>query len=422
MTAKNRQMQSFDVMVLGAGIVGVSTALHLQRLGLSVALIDRKHPGEEASFGNAGIVQRNGFVPHAVPTQPLKLLGILFGRSSAVSLDIATVFRLLPWLRQFHAAGSARGVEAYSRAVAPFRAFAVEEHLDLAHATNAERFYRHGGWLHLYRSETAFQEGDFERQYARVFGVAYRELSAGDIGSLEPALSAQGLRGVHWPESCSVSNPGAVIDTFWRHFIYEGGGYFRADARKVKQESGGWQVEGELGTVFARQAVVALGAWSMDLLERLGESYPLAVKRGYHMHYRPLSGASLSRPVVDVENGFALTPTDNGIRLTTGVELAERDAPPNPAIIKLAKRRAEELIPLGRALQDQPWMGSRPCLPDSLPVVGPSVKFPGLWLNFGHGHDGFTLGPVTGRLLASMIAGKQPFLDPAGLSPLRFAT
>ena len=99
MTAKNRQMQSFDVMVLGAGIVGVSTALHLQRLGLSVALIDRKHPGEEASFGNAGIVQRNGFVPHAVPTQPLKLLGILFGRSSAVSLDIATVFRLLPWLR-----------------------------------------------------------------------------------------------------------------------------------------------------------------------------------------------------------------------------------------------------------------------------------------------------------------------------------
>jgi D-amino-acid dehydrogenase len=125
---------------------------------------------------------------------------------------------------------------------------------------------------------------------------------------------------------------------------------------------------------------------------------------------------------VDVENGFALTPTDNGIRLTTGVELAERDAPPNPAIIKLAKRRAEELIPLGRALQNQPWLGSRPCLPDSLPVVGPSAKFPGLWLNFGHAHDGFTLGPVTGRLLASMIAGKQPFLDPAGLSPLRFAT
>jgi D-amino-acid dehydrogenase len=306
-------MQSFDVMVLGAGIVGVSTALHLQRLGLSVALIDRKHPGEEASFGNAGIVQRNGFVPHAVPTQPLKLLGILFGRSSAVSLDIATVFRLLPWLRQFHAAGSARGVEAYSRVVAPLRAFAVEEHLDLAHATNADRFYRQGGWLHLYRSDAAFQAGDFERQYARVFGVAYRELSAGEIGSLEPGLSAKGLRGVHWPESCSVSNPGAVVDAFWRNFVYEGGGYFRADARKIKQERGGWEIEGELGKVFARQAVVALGAWSTDLLERLGETYPLAVKRGYHMHYRPLSGASLSRPVVDVENGFALTPTDNGI-------------------------------------------------------------------------------------------------------------
>ncbi len=422
MTAKTRQTQSFDVMVLGAGIVGVSTALHLQRLGLSVALIDRKHPGEEASFGNAGIVQRNGFVPRAVPTNPLTLLGILFGRSSAVSLDMATVLRMLPWLRQFHAAGNARGVEAYSRAIAPLRAFAVEEHLDLAHATNANRFYRQGGWLHLYRSETAFQASETERQYARVFGVSYREMSAGEIGTLEPGLTAQGLRGVHWPESCSVSNPGAVVDAFWRGFVHDGGGYFRADAMKLKQERGGWQIEGERGTLFSRQAVVALGAWTADLLARLGETYPLAVKRGYHMHYRPLSGASLSRPVVDVENGFALTPTDNGIRLTTGVELAERDAPPNPAIVKLAKRRAEEIFPLGRALQEQPWMGSRPCLPDSLPVVGPSAKIPGLWLNFGHAHDGFTLGPVTGRLLASMIAGKQPFLDPAGLSALRFAT
>jgi D-amino-acid dehydrogenase len=138
------------------------------------------------------------------------------------------------------------------------------------------------------------------------------------------------------------------------------------------------------------------------------------------MHYRPRTGASLSRPVVDVENGFALTPTDNGIRLTTGVELAPRDAPPNPAVLKLARRRAEDLLPLGRTLKDEVWMGSRPCLPDSLPVVGPSPVTPGLWLNFGHAHDGFTLGPVTGRLLASMIADKSPFLDPSGLSPARF--
>ncbi|MHA7772030.1 NAD(P)/FAD-dependent oxidoreductase [Roseibium sp. M-1] len=421
MTAKTRQTQTFDVMVLGAGIVGVSTALHLRRMGLAVALIDRKHPGEEASFGNAGIVQRNGFVPHTIPKRPLQLLGILTRQSSAVSLNAGTVVRLLPWLRQFQAAGSARGIENYSRVIAPLRAFAVEEHLDLARSTNTLRFYRQGGWLHLYRSGSAYRDSDLERQYARVFGVAFRELSAADISSLEPGLMAKGLQGVHWSESCSVSNPGAVVDAFWRTFVHEGGGFFRADAKRLHQHRSGFRIEGELGTISARHAVVALGAWSLDLLKNFGETYPLAVKRGYHMHYRPLSGASLSRPVVDVENGFALTPTDNGIRLTTGAELADRDAPPNPNILKLARRRAEELFPLGRALLDEPWLGSRPCLPDSLPVVGPSPAIPGLWLNFGHAHDGFTLGPITGRLLACLIAGKNPFLDPSGLSPERFA-
>ena len=420
MTAKTRQTQSFDVIVLGAGIIGVATALHLRRLGLEVALVDRKHPGEEASYGNAGIVQRNGFVPHKVPTQPLRLLGILMGQSSAVSLDVATVLRLLPWLRQFHKAGSERGAEHYSRVVAPLRAFAVEEHLELARTTNADRFYRQGGWLHLYRSEAGFQDSNAERQYARVFGVAYEELGDSEISALEPGLKTGGLKALHWLESCSVSNPGAVVDAFWRGFIREGGNSFRGNALKLARQRGTWQLACERCDISAPQAVVALGAWSDDFLKRFGESYPFAVKRGYHMHYRPLSGASLSRPVVDVENGFALTPTDNGIRLTTGVELAPRDAPPDLNVLKRTKRRAEELFPLGRSLKEDVWMGCRPCLPDSLPVVGPSPVTPGLWLNFGHAHDGFTLGPVTGRLLAAMVAGKDPFLDPSGLSPERF--
>lgn len=421
MTAKTRQTQSFDVMVLGAGIVGVCTALHLRRLGLDVALIDRKHPGEEASFGNAGIVQRNGFVPHKVPARPLELLRIALGQSSAVSLDLATVVRMMPWLRAFRKAGSDRGAEIYSRVVAPLRAFAIEEHLELARTTNADRFYRQGGWLHLFRSDAGYRAGEAERQYARVFGVAYDELGESDLGALEPGLQTAGVRGVHWRESVSVSNPGAVVDAFWRGFIREGGRYFRGDALKLGRNRGAWRIDCERCEAHAPQVVVALGAWSGDLLTALGESYPLAVKRGYHMHYRPRSGASLSRPVVDVENGFALTPTDNGIRLTTGVELAPRDAPANPAVLKLAKRRADELFPLGRTLKEDVWMGSRPCLPDSLPVVGASPATAGLWLNFGHAHDGFTLGPITGRLLAQMIAGKTPFLDPAGLSPARFA-
>jgi len=421
MAKQARQIQSYEVMVLGAGIVGVSTAVHLRRLGLDVALVDCMHPGAGASSGNAGIVQRNGFVPHGLPCRAAELAAVLFKQSSAVSYELGTLLRLLPWLRRYRSAATGRGLEVYSRAVAPLRAFAVEEHMDLARSANADRFYRQGGWLHLYRSEAAFRQSETERYFARVFGVAYEELSAGQAAKLEPGLETANFRAIHWPESCFVSNPGAVVDAFWRAYVQEGGGYFRADARKLQAQRGGWSLEGERGTVFAQNAVIALGAWSLDVLKGLGESYPLAVKRGYHMHYRPLSGASLSHPVVDVENGFVLTPTDDGIRLTTGVELASRDAPPNLNIIKIAKRRADALFPLGRALQDEPWMGSRPCLPDSLPVVGAAPTIPGLWLNFGHAHDGFTLGPITGRLLAELIAGKTPLLDPTGLSPLRFA-
>ncbi len=408
-------------MVLGAGIVGVCTAIHLRRLGLDVALIDRKHPGAEASSGHAGIVKRNGFAPRTLPGRPQDLLASLFRPSCAFSCDIKTLLRQLPWIRQYQAASSGRGLEAYSRVIAPLRAFAVEEHLELARTTNADRYYRQGGWLHLYRSEAAFRQDEAERLYARVFGVAHDELNESELGKLEPGLKTVNLKAVYWPESHSVSNPDTVVDAFWRTYVQEGGGYFRGDAGKLRRQRGGFTLAGEQGELFARNAVIALGAWSEEVLKGFGESYPLAVQRGYHMHYRPVSGASLSRPVVDVENGCVLTPTDKGIRLTTGVELAGRDTPPNPAIIKLAKRRVEEFFPLGRPMQDEPWMGSRPCLPDSLPVVGASLTVPRLWLNFGHGHDGFTLGPVTGRLLAEKIAGKAPFLDMTGLSPGRFA-
>ncbi|MEP3045916.1 MAG: FAD-binding oxidoreductase [Roseibium sp.] len=421
MGLQKKQTQSFDVMVLGAGIVGVSTALHLRRLGLDVALIDRKHPGEEASFGNAGIVQRNGFLPHAIPTDPLQLLSIALGQSSAVSYDFLTLLKLMPWLRRYHRASSGEGAEAYCKLVGPLRALAAQEHVDLARSTNAGRFYRNGGWLHLYRSDAAYRKSEAERYFARIYGAAYNELPKGAVSALEPGLRAANLSAIHWTESQSVSNPGAVVDAFWRGYVQEGGKYFRADAKKIERKRGGWMLEGERRIIFARHAVVALGMWSTDFLKRFGETYPLVAKRGYHMHYRPLSGASLSRPVVDVENGFVLTPTDNGIRLTTGVEFAARDAQPNLAIIKKAKRRAEELIPLGKALQDEPWMGCRPCLPDSLPVVGASTLNPRLWFNFGHAHDGFTLGPVTGRLLAEMITNKPTCIDPTGLSPMRFA-
>ncbi len=167
--------------------------------------------------------------------------------------------------------------------------------------------------------------------------------------------------------------------------------------------------------------MVALGPWAPDLLEPLGIRLPLAVKRGYHRHYRPRGNAALSRVVVEAEVGYVLAPMEQGIRLTTGAEFAGRDAPATPVQIRPGDAvMPRSCFPLGEPVEPTPWMGARPIFPDSLPVVGPAPGQPGLWLDYGHGHMGLTFGPVTGRLLAEMMTGQTPFTDPAPFAAERF--
>jgi D-amino-acid dehydrogenase len=172
--------------------------------------------------------------------------------------------------------------------------------------------------------------------------------------------------------------------------------------------------------VDGKRVVVALGPWSTDLTRKFGIHVPFAVKRGYHRHFAPAGNATLGRSIIDMDEGYALAPMDRGIRITTGVEFAKRDAPPTPVQLTRAEAAARELFPLGEALDEKPWLGSRPAIPDSLPIIGPAPGRPNLWLAFGHAHLGFTLGPPTGRLVADMMMGKRPFVDPAPFAADRF--
>ena len=175
------------------------------------------------------------------------------------------------------------------------------------------------------------------------------------------------------------------------------------------------------GTLEAGEVVVALGPWAPDLLKPLGIDLPLAVKRGYHRHFRPRGNAGLTRPVVDTEVGYCVAPMEQGLRLTTGAEFAHRDAPPTPDQLERLMPAANALFPLGEPVEAAPWMGSRPCFADSKPVIGRAPGHRGLWLAYGHAHWGLTLGPVTGRLVAEMMTGATPFCDPAPYGMERFA-
>ncbi len=227
--------------------------------------------------------------------------------------------------------------------------------------------------------------------------------------------------GVHWPNAASVSNPLAVTKAYAAQFVIAGGIMLKGDARTLHRSGANWRIDTEEGPLDTKDAVVALGPWAPDVLDPLGIKLPLAVKRGYHLHFRAQGNAGLTRPIVDNDNGYCLTPMEQGIRLTTGAEFADRDAPPTPVQIERLMPAARELFPLGEAVEATPWMGSRPCFADSRPVIGPAPGQPGLWLAYGHAHWGLTLGPVTGRLIADLVTGATPFCDPAPYSAERFA-
>ncbi len=239
---------------------------------------------------------------------------------------------------------------------------------------------------------------------------------------LEPSLAPVFARAVLWEGAASVTDPLALTRAYVARFVALGGVIATGDAMTLRRREQVWQVETTDGLVEAHTAVVALGPWASDLLAPLGIRLPLWVKRGYHRHFRARGNASLARPVVDTDNGYCLAPMEQGIRVTTGTEIAARDAPPTPAQFDRVLPAAEFVFPLGTPVEDRPWMGSRPCFPDSRPVIGRAPGQPDLWLAIGHGHSGLTLGPATGRLIAEMITETPTFCDPAPYGAGRFST
>jgi D-amino-acid dehydrogenase len=409
-----------DAIVLGAGIVGVSVALHLALRGRSVALVDRRAPGEETSHGNAGLIERSSLYPVAFPRTLSALLPVILRRYPGAHYQWAALPGLMPWLAAYWRASSPEQLEATAQLMHPILHHTVEEHRALARLAGAEGFFREGGWLKVYRSEEAIAAERREFKLARELGLVVEEMSTDAALRLEPHLAPEFSSAVLWSDPHSVSNPGGVTKAYAAHFERLGGQVLVGDAASLEQEGRSWRVATAAGPVEAREVVVALGPWSMDVLAPIGYRLPMAVKRGYHMHYAVLGNATLTRPVLDEETGFVITPMERGIRLTTGAEFARREDPRTTTQLDRCEAVARRLFPLGERLDPEPWMGSRPIFPDSRPVIGRAGRHPGLWLAFGHQHLGFTLGPVTGRLLAELMTGETPVVDPAPFSPGRF--
>jgi D-amino-acid dehydrogenase len=413
-------MQHFDAIVLGAGIVGVSAAWHLLRRGKSVILVDRRGPGEEASYGNAGVVERDGWGPMNFPSKLTELIRYAGNRQPQMHYHPGFIPRIARYLLAMRAGSHRTQWASQADAIEQIMKWATTEHRALAEAAGARRYFRETGLLRIYRSEAGFLDGKADRDFGDRYGAAYDVLDGNATTEIEPNLKPDFYRAVLWKDTDSVSSPGKVTRAYADTFAGQGGKIVKGDALTLRNGGSAWLVDTEIGPVTAPVAIAALGGWSGDLLKRFGYRVPFAVIRGYHRHYRPIGNASLSRPVLDSERGFVITPMEQGIRLTTGYEFAARDAPATPVQVGRVLPLARQLFPLGEPV-DEPWLGRRPCIADSLPVIGPAPRHPGLYFDFGHGHLGFTLGPVSGRLLAEMITGHTPVADPKPYALTRFA-
>jgi D-amino-acid dehydrogenase len=410
---------AYDSIILGAGIVGVSTGIHLLRRGRSVALIDRREPGRETSFGNAGIIQREGVRPHPFPRDLHTLLQVGLHLSTAARYAPLALPRLAPALMRYWWESSPEHYRKVVESYAPLigRSILAHESLMQEAGPAALRLVEKEGWLLAFRThgamarETKKAEADRER-----FGIGHRVMDWPELKAMEPDLKG-GLSGaIHWTDPWTVRDPGALVAEYFALFQRLGGTFVQGTAGGLDQGPEGWRTEVDGMPVVGRQAVIALGPWAPEVLDRLGYRLPLFVKRGYHMHYGSSGGAKLHRLVLDAEVGYVLAPMARGIRLTTGAEFAMRDAAASPIQLSKAERSAKEIFPLGNRLDAAPWKGARPCTPDMMPIIGPAPRHKGLYVGIGHAHHGFTLGPATGELLAELMTGAATDID---ITPFR---
>jgi D-amino-acid dehydrogenase len=410
--------QTVDVVVLGAGIVGVSTAYAARQRGLSVVLVDRREPGSETSYGNAGIISSGSITPLNNPSLWNVLPKYLTNRHAALRLDPAWAIRNVDWIVRFLANAAPSRLRPRATALHGLIGASLKLHREWIVKADAGQRIRETGWLKAWRSD-AVAAAKQEQAFLADYGIESQLLDRQAISALEPNILPVYKVGLLHTQTASVDSPGAVVKAYARMFVGTGSEIRQSDIKAIVPDGEGWRVVLADGDISARHVVVALGPWSPDLLRPLGYRVPMAFERGYHREFKPNPARSLQRPIYDAEGSFLMTPMEQGIRVTSGVELTDRDAPSSFAQLDQVVPLAHGVVEFGDAV-GEPWRGARPTLPDSLPVIGPAPRHSGLWLAFGNQHIGFTTGPATGAAIAAMIGGAAPPFDVSAFAPSRY--
>jgi D-amino-acid dehydrogenase len=396
----------------------MSAALYLQRDGHEVTVIDPRAPGTGTSFGNAGGAVYTSCAPLALPGILKRVPGMMLDPLGPMVLRWRYLPRIAPWLIELLRASRPERVEAISIALAALNRGAPAAWRDLARQSGAEDLLRPVGWLKVYETDAGLAATAPDRGLMARRGRKFELLNADELRQLEPGLAPIFRHGFFQPESDFVANPGRAIERFAADFASRGGRVLRDEVTGFALQAAPRRVETLSGGVETEAIVLAAGAWSRGLARQLGARARLDTERGYHIMLSG-EGVRLGRPTVHGEQGFVLSPMETGIRIASQVEFAGLEAPADFRRIRGLLPRAKRMLPGLDTTERSAWLGFRPSLPDSLPVIGPSPRHRDVYLAFGHGHLGLTQGPVTGRIVADLAADRDPGLDLAPYRPGR---
>jgi D-hydroxyproline dehydrogenase len=405
-----------DVAIVGAGIIGLAIAFRLAADGREVVVVDPNEAGSGTSYGNAGTLAPYACAPVGNPDVLRNLPNLLLNPDSPLTIRLAALPALVPWLSRFIWQSTPARARRNGYALAGLLKEAMPAWRALAEQARLSDLLRYEGCLYFYRGKVPQKDGEWAARLRNELGVRQEWLTSEEVATLEPALP-RAAGGLFFPDAAHTIDPAVMT----RRLAAEakGASFERARVDRLEpQDSGRIRLICRDRTIEAHTAVLAAGAWSQSLAEQGGDAIPLATERGYHIEFA-MHACPINRPVSPVDLGFYVTPMAGRLRVAGTVELGGLSAPLNPKQIALLERGVRKLLPGLGPVQSQ-WLGCRPSLPDSLPVIGRSRRHPNLIHAFGHGHLGMTLAGVTSRIIASLIEKRNDGPNLSAFRPDRF--
>jgi glycine/D-amino acid oxidase-like deaminating enzyme len=405
-----------NITIIGAGIVGIATACYLRRDGHEVTVVDMRPPGEYCSFGNAGILSPGSCVPLATPGILWKVPGYLADPMGPLTVRWSYLPRAMPWLLRFIAASSMARVERIADALRPLLRQTFDAYEPLVKHAGVTDLIRRTGYLVVYQTRAAYAGDALAWKLRRDHGVAIQELDAAEIKRRVPQLAGSYEIGLYLPEQGYCANPERLTKSLAAQLVRDGGKLLQRRVLDIEVGAGGARaLITDGGNVPVETLVICAGAHSNEFTTKLGDTVPLEAERGYHVTYSD-PRVELPMPVFLPEHKFFVTPMEMGLRIAGQTEFAGIDAEPNYARADILAKHMQRILPGISTADRTQWMGRRPSLPDSMPVIGRATKFANVYYAFGHGHVGLVGGAPTGRIISDLVAGRPPSIN---VSPFR---